>query len=543
MTFDPLSDKMPKNVWTYKTPKSKKRKVNKNSVEAVKTLGEYWVEAILDHAFDGNGKLMFFLKWEGYAEDENSWEFDQQLLDCDEARKAFKKTFNGSHPPINSWEEFDNFCDYLTRVTSPSFSDCAVIYKLANKSHPILELKDQKKFLNAKDKINDQIKDLLNSVYRKETFTGRHRNSERLKAIEKATNVAKSLKIKENFGSIRDFMAFVDRRAKIDSKLKTWVNKVNTIIKKEKAGELISVANEMDDEVPTLDNYICSSIFDRKSSVKKESVDEKYEILSCKCRNCYEERNYECCSPIIGFPMAYNSKGLLSHTMANSVNFIFECNQKCKCGLDCPNRVVQRGRKYKLELFRTEDASRGWGVRSLESMPKGAYVSSYIGEVISLTEANQRPTTYLFDLSSSWNQSDNEYTYVIDANKYGNIIRYVNHSCEPNCRMIFVWNNSYDRLLPKVCLFTTRAIRANEELTYDYGMQIINLEDTSEYQHLLYNQSDSISTDSGNASNETDQLLNSAANLNLIDEKFTKVTFKEIACRCGSTKCRGKLYS
>ena len=37
-----------------------------------------------------------------------------------------------------------------------------------------------------------------------------------------------------------------------------------------------------------------------------------------------------------------------------------ECNAKCSCSMDCPNRLVQRGRQIPLEIFKTEN--KGWGM-------------------------------------------------------------------------------------------------------------------------------------------------------------------------------------
>lgn len=56
---------------------------------------------------------------------------------------------------------------------------------------------------------------------------------------------------------------------------------------------------------------------------------------------------------------------------------------------------------------------------------------------------------------------------VIDATK-GSIARFVNHSCEPNCR-VEKWkvNN-----LPRMALFAgDRGIMTGEELTYDYNFE------------------------------------------------------------------------
>lgn len=38
---------------------------------------------------------------------------------------------------------------------------------------------------------------------------------------------------------------------------------------------------------------------------------------------------------------------------------IYECHEGCDCTESCPNRVVERGRKVPLQIFRTE--STGWG--------------------------------------------------------------------------------------------------------------------------------------------------------------------------------------
>lgn len=53
----------------------------------------------------------------------------------------------------------------------------------------------------------------------------------------------------------------------------------------------------------------------------------------------------------------YDKHGRLKMRENNSA--INECNERCSCGMDCPNRVMQRGRKIPLEIFKTEN--KGWG--------------------------------------------------------------------------------------------------------------------------------------------------------------------------------------
>ena len=76
--------------------------------------------------------------------------------------------------------------------------------------------------------------------------------------------------------------------------------------------------------------------------------------------------------------------------MANK-SFHFE--EKCKCGPKCTNRVVQKGRKYKLCIYRTSNGC-GWGVKTLENIKEGAFVVEYVGEVITSEEAEQRGKKY-----------------------------------------------------------------------------------------------------------------------------------------------------
>jgi [histone H3]-lysine9 N-trimethyltransferase SUV39H len=51
--------------------------------------------------------------------------------------------------------------------------------------------------------------------------------------------------------------------------------------------------------------------------------------------------------------------GLLRSRFLASQAPIYECHDGCSCTESCPNRVVERGRKVPLQIFRTEHT--GWG--------------------------------------------------------------------------------------------------------------------------------------------------------------------------------------
>lgn len=86
-------------------------------------------------------------------------------------------------------------------------------------------------------------------------------------------------------------------------------------------------------------------------------------------------------------------------------------------------------------------------------------IVAYKGELISHAEAYRREQRYLprhriwlFTVNSRW---------MRDAARGGNIARYINHACHPNCYVDIVGQTIWIR--------ASRDIRQGEELTYDYN--------------------------------------------------------------------------
>ncbi|CAK9161945.1 unnamed protein product [Ilex paraguariensis] len=117
--------------------------------------------------------------------------------------------------------------------------------------------------------------------------------------------------------------------------------------------------------------------------------------------------------------------------------FIKECWRKCGCNMQCGNRVVQRGITCKLQVFFTND-DKGWGLRTLKDLPKGAFVCEYVGEILTnmeLYERNKRRPdndrhTYPVLLDADWGSEGvlkDEDALCLDATNYGNVARFINH--------------------------------------------------------------------------------------------------------------------
>jgi len=62
------------------------------------------------------------------------------------------------------------------------------------------------------------------------------------------------------------------------------------------------------------------------------------------------------------------------------------------------------------------------------------------------------------------------FVQVIDATRHANLLRFTNHSCNPNCEMQ-KWNV---RGVMRVGLFAIKDIPANSELCFDYQMEMFD---------------------------------------------------------------------
>jgi uncharacterized protein len=103
----------------------------------------------------------------------------------------------------------------------------------------------------------------------------------------------------------------------------------------------------------------------------------------------------------------------------------------------------------------------GSGVFATRPIKKGARIIEYIGERISHAEADRRHAlkdaddnhTFLFTIDKN---------IVIDAGVGGNVARFINHSCDPNCEVIIEDG--------RIFVESIGAILPGDELAYDYNI-------------------------------------------------------------------------
>lgn len=109
-------------------------------------------------------------------------------------------------------------------------------------------------------------------------------------------------------------------------------------------------------------------------------------------------------------------------------------------------------------IARRRSKLHGWGVFAVKSIPKNKRIIDYAGEKVSHQESLRREQRHMkraqiwcFQINRRW---------VRDAATGGNLARFVNHSCHPNCYIHIVGHTIWIR--------AARNISAGEELTYDY---------------------------------------------------------------------------
>jgi SET domain-containing protein len=82
-------------------------------------------------------------------------------------------------------------------------------------------------------------------------------------------------------------------------------------------------------------------------------------------------------------------------------------------------------------IERRKSGIQGWGVFTTESIPKNKRIIDYAGEKIPNRESLKREARYL-EKGHIWCFKLTNRT-AVDAAVGGNIARFINHSCTPNC--------------------------------------------------------------------------------------------------------------
>src|SRR5207237_4676862 len=92
-------------------------------------------------------------------------------------------------------------------------------------------------------------------------------------------------------------------------------------------------------------------------------------------------------------------------------------------------------------IEKRRSAIQGWGVVATEPIPKNKRIVEYAGEKISNRESLKREVRYLKQ-GHIWCFKLNR-QYVRDAAVGGNVARYINHACAPDCYTRVIGDTSW----------------------------------------------------------------------------------------------------
>ena len=111
------------------------------------------------------------------------------------------------------------------------------------------------------------------------------------------------------------------------------------------------------------------------------------------------------------------------------------------------------------QLVRRRSKLHGFGVFATKPINRNRRIIDYAGELIRNSASEAREDRYFAD-GCIWVFRVNR-TWSRDAAVGGNIARFINHACRPNC-----W---FEVAGTTIWIRAARAIRRGEELTYDYA--------------------------------------------------------------------------
>ena len=187
--------------------------------------------------------------------------------------------------------------------------------------------------------------------------------------------------------------------------------------------------------------------------VQRPKKPDESALLTCLCKMHDVKREGELCN---------------DDDCMNIASRLFCDPELCEAGSRCVNRKFSERRQPKVKPFYTAD-DRGWGLRLEENVEKGDFIIEYVGEIIDQERLHKR-------LAAKKEAAKNDYYIMeigpglyVDSEKKGNLARFMNSSCDPNC-ISLKWTEQRTGET-HVGLFATRDLKVGTELTFNYGFE------------------------------------------------------------------------
>lgn len=228
--------------------------------------------------------------------------------------------------------------------------------------------------------------------------------------------------------------------------------------------ELCDDYEHIDDSI----EYVVENVLQTTNTQSESCFDlhekfNSYIDLKCECHsndNCTDETCIHGGNYVVHEDEELHEFELILNENRKSHDIIYECSEFCTCSPNCYNRLVQFGPRKYLKIENYSSLGKQYGLTTLKLIPRGAFICEYSGEILCKEETIERyrandlnqKMNYIICLNErpmeSKNGDGNEVIQTfIDPSRIGNIGRYLNHSCDPNCEIISV---RVDGLIPKL---------------------------------------------------------------------------------------------
>ncbi|CAH0549275.1 unnamed protein product [Brassicogethes aeneus] len=207
---------------------------------------------------------------------------------------------------------------------------------------------------------------------------------------------------------------------------------------------------------------------------KRRKKDERLHVTGCartegyykiapheKARYKYHHAKYHAVtSPSEHQPHITKMQGLSREARSNQRRLLTAFGSDTDSDLLKFNQLKFRKKQLKF----AKSAIHDWGLFAMEPIAADEMVIEYVGQMVRHSIADLRETKYeAIGIGSSYLfRIDLE--NIIDATKCGNLARFINHSCNPNCYAKVITIESQK----KIVIYSKQTIGVNEEITYDY---------------------------------------------------------------------------
>ncbi|BBN15491.1 protein MpASHR3 [Marchantia polymorpha subsp. ruderalis] len=232
-----------------------------------------------------------------------------------------------------------------------------------------------------------------------------------------------------------------DRRSTLDMQYKQITRNIKDVFRQLPLPENLEdfeLSYEIQNDATNVDEPPPYTHIRRNEFLIKKKRDDSDDGVGCKCG----EENMEC--------------GEDCECRVQSMS----CSKDCVCKKVCTNRPYRKEKRLKI----VKTLQCGWGAESAELIRKGEFIIEYIGEVINDAMCENRLWAMKGKGISKFYMCEIMKDFIIDATFKGNSSRFLNHSCQPNCKLE-KWRVDGET---RAGVFALRDIKLGEPLTYDY---------------------------------------------------------------------------